>query len=151
MRQLNRITPNAPAQAYKTYTIISPTDRTVVAACEQVGCLAWRNGWDTVVDESTELGRNQAAYIRLRSGRTFRESRSGTLTAFRFEAHQRCFREHSTRPEFYGVLRGDWRLHDNQPGLARQLGGLRVHQRPEDWVEDFALNQDRVAEARQRG
>ncbi|QIP87637.1 hypothetical protein GLX30_30455 [Streptomyces sp. Tu 2975] len=90
------------------------------------------------------LGRDQAAYIRHKAGRTFREQRRGDgLTVFRFEAHQRCFAEHKTRPELYAVRDGDWR--GNPTGRARQ------HQRPIDWVEDFGEHQQRIADQQQKG
>lgn len=85
--------------ATRDYTVRMPPDRWVKAACEQVGCEARRYGWDSLVDESTRLGRAQADYIRTQSGRTFREMRAPDgLTVFRFEPGQRCFAEHRTRP-----------------------------------------------------
>lgn len=144
MQTTNRIDPNLPVGAYQTYSISAQRDTTVVAACEQVGCPAWTHGWDSVIDESTELGRSQAAYIRTQSRRAFRETKTDAgLTVFRFEAHQRCFAEHRTRPEIYLVRDGDWR--GNPTGRRRQ------HARPADWVEDMQENQGRLAEAQQRG
>lgn len=143
MRPLTRITPNAPVTAFQTYRIVSPPDRAVRAACEQVGCPAWLHGWETRVDERTDLGQAQAAYIRTQSGRTFRELTTAEgLTVFRFANRQRCFAEHRTRPETYLVRGGDWR---------RDLGVLRQHQRGRDWVEDFSLHQDRLADQQRRG
>jgi hypothetical protein len=143
VRPLNRVEPAAPASAYQTFRIISPPDRSVRTACEDAGCLAWRNGWETKVDESTELGRAQAAYIRQRSGRTFREMRTTEgLTVFRFEPGQRCFAEHRTRPEIYAVRGGDWR---------QDRGLIRRHTRAADWVEDFAEHQQRIADQTRRG
>lgn len=143
MRPINRIPPQGPVGAYQTYTVSSPTDRLVRTACEQAGCLAWRYGWETRVDESTPIGQQQAHYVRVQSGRTFREFRTQDgLTVFRFEPYQRCFAEHRTRPEFYGVRAGDWR---------RSLGVLRRHTRAADWVEDFGEHQQRLAEERQKG
>lgn len=143
MRPMNRIEPNLPARAYQTYTIASPHDRTVKAACEQVGCAAWRHGWESAIDEATDLGRQQAHYIRTGSGRTFTEHRSAAgLTVFRFEPRQRCFADHRTRPESYAVLGGDWR---------RNTGLLRRHIRPADWVEDFGEHQQRIADQREKG
>lgn len=143
MRPLNRITPAAPAGAFVTYRIVSPADRAVRSACEEVGCEAWRHGWETQVDEGTPLGQAQASYIRAQSGRTFRESRTGDgLTVFRFESRQRCFAEHRTRPEFYSVRGGDWR---------QNLGLIRQHRAGADWVEDFAEHQDRIARQIERG
>ena len=138
MRPLFRVEPNGQVGAYQTYSIRCPSDRTVVAACEQAGCLAWAYGWETTLDEGTELGAQRAAYIRHWSGRTYREWRTDAgLTVFRFSRHQRCFDEHRTRPEFYAVRAGDWRAH---------LGLIRRHTRPADWVEDFGEHQDRLAE-----
>jgi len=140
---LNRIVPAAPVGAFQTYRIISPPDRSVRAACEQVGCQAWLYGWETRLDERTPLGQAQALYIRADSGRTFRELRTAEgLTVFRFEPRQRCFAEHRTRPEMYLVRGGDWR---------EDLGLIRQHQRPVDWVEDFSLHQDRLADQQRKG
>lgn len=143
-RPVNRIEPNLPVGAYQTFQIVSPRDTSVAAACETVACPQWQRGWDSVIDESTQLGRDQAAYIRTQSGRTFREMRTEAgLTVFRFEAHQRCFAEHQTRPEIYLVRDGDWR--GNPTGRKRQ------HTRPGDWVEDFGENQLRLVEDQRRG
>lgn len=143
MRPINRIIPAGQASDYKTFSITSPPDRTVKAACEQVGCERWRTGWNSAIDESTDLGKSQAAYIRQRSARTFREIRTGAgLTVFIFEPHQRCFEDHRTRPEAYAVQGGDW----------RQLSGpVRHHQRAADWQEDFGEHQLRLVEQRTRG
>lgn len=128
---------------YQTYSITSPPDRKVRAACEQVGCEHWRLGWQSVIDESTPLGQSQAAYIRQQSGRTFREQKTGSgLTVFAFESGQRCFAEHQTRPEIYAVQGGDWR---------KQTGPVRAHQRAADWQDDFGEHQLRLVEQRQRG
>ncbi|HKJ93968.1 MAG TPA: hypothetical protein VJ957_12435 [Longimicrobiales bacterium] len=141
---LNRITPALPPQAFQTYQVISPPDRTVVAACQQVGCEAWAHGWETAVDERTELGATQARYIRERSGRTYREQRtSAGLTVFRFASGQRCFAEHRTRPELYFRRGGDWR--------GNPTGAVRQHTRAAEWVEDFGEHQQRVADQHERG
>jgi hypothetical protein len=144
MQMVNRIDPNLPVSQYQTYSITAPQDTTIVAACEQVGCAAWLNGWDSVIDERTELGQQQAAYIRGQSRRAFREMKTDAgLTVFRFEAHQRCFEEHRTRPEIYLVRDGDHR--GNPTGRTRQ------HTRPADWVEDMTENQVRLVDLQQKG
>ena len=144
MQTTNRIEPNLPVGAYQTFSITAPRDATVAAACEQVGCEAWTRGWDSVIDERTELGQQQAVYIRTQSQRTFREMRTDAgLTVFRFESGQRCFAEHRTRPEIYLVRDGDWR--GNPTGRRRQ------HTRPADWVEDMAENQGRLIDQQQKG
>ena len=142
MRQPSRIQPLGPARAYQTFQIVAPPDQSVPAACAQVGCPAWLHGWETAVDETAELGRQQADYIRRQSGRTFTElRRADGLTVFRFESRQRCFAEHRTRPEIYVVKDGDWRASQN----------VRRHASADDWVDDFKNHQDRLATRLERG
>jgi hypothetical protein len=139
-----RIEPALTVGAYQTYSITSPHDRKIKAACEEVGCGAWLSGWESTIDESTELGRKQGAYIRQQSGRTFREQRTAAgLTVFRFDSHQRCFADHQTRPEVYAVRDGDWR--------GNPTGRRRVHQNAADWTEDFGEHQQRIADQHERG
>ena len=124
-----RLQPQGPAQAYQTFSVRSLPDRTVRTVCEETGCEQWRTGWESAIDESTDLGKAQAAYIRQQSGRTFRELRTdGGLTVFRFEPGQRCFADHKTRPELYLVRDGDHR--------GNPTGRQRVHTRAQDWVEN---------------
>src|SRR5262245_32068931 len=123
-------------QDYQSYRIHPLRDVDVVAACEQVGCEAWVHGWETHIDERTQLGEAQAAYIRQRSGRTFTEARTAEgITVFRFEARQRCFAEHHTRPKLYLVAAG--------VGHASR-GVIRRHARAAGWVEDCAEHQDAI-------
>jgi hypothetical protein len=143
VRPLQRVQPALPVASMQTYQAVAPSDQTIVAACASVACPAWRHGWDTTVDETTELGQRQAAYIRGESRRTFREQANAVgLTVFRFEAGQRCFADHHTRPASYLVRGGDWRAH---------LGVARTHVHPSDWVEDFAEHQQRLADQQQKG
>jgi hypothetical protein len=140
-----RIIPELPAHAFKTYQIVSPADTFVKAACAQVGCVGWRNGWESHIDEATDLGRSQAHYIRGGSARTFTETRRADgVTVFRFEAGQRCFADHQTRPEHFLVRDGDWR---GNPYGTQPF----VHSSPDDWVEDFALHQQGVSDRIERG
>ncbi len=139
-----RIPPLGPASAYITYSITAPRDTGVIAACHEVGCPAWRDGWETTVDEATQLGTNQAAYIRTGSRRTFRERRTDAgLTVFVFESGQRCFAEHRTRPDLFAVRDGDWR--------GNPTGRVRQHTRPLDWAEDFMEHEDHLADQRKKG
>jgi hypothetical protein len=137
---VNYPTPVGPAHAYKSYQILSPLSTHFRdGTCEEAGCLAQRHGWRTVVDESTDLGKRQAHYIRSLSGRTFTEER-GPVTTFTFEAGQRCFATHKVpleRPELYVVRGGDWR--------GNPTGEIYQHQRAADWVEDFGEHLDRIA------
>lgn len=150
--------PGGPPAAYRTWSITVPRDRTVVAACEQVGCEAWLHGWRSTFDErvwcgvqggmrscgsTPPCGRHAADYVRRQSGRTFTE-RAGPegLTEFLFDSRQRCFAEHRTRPEIYVARGGDWRAVTSEP---RRYAG------PADWVDDFGDHQQRLHDAHERG
>lgn len=144
MRPLTRIDPAGPVGAYQTYVINCPPDTMIKVACEQVQCPDWRHGWQTLIDERTDLGARQGAYIRTASGRTFREQADGSgVTVFTFESGQRCFREHHTRPEVYGVRDGDHR--------GNPTGRVVRHARPADWVEDLGGHQQMLADQQRRG
>lgn len=138
-----RVAPALPAAAYKTYAIASPISTHYRdGTCAEAGCMAHQYGWQTAVDESSEIGQRQAHYIRKQSGRrhTERHTEAG-LTAFEFEAGQRCFAQHKVpleRPEFYVVRGGDWR------GDPRGEGTY-MHTGPDSWVNDFGDHQDRLA------
>ena len=69
------------------------------------------------------------------------------LTEFTFEAGQTCFVEHRVpleREPLYVVRDGDWR--GNPRGTAP-----RIHTRPDDWVDDFAEHQQRLADRFEQG
>lgn len=137
--------------ATRDYKILLPRDTMVRSVCEEVRCESWQFGWETICDESTDLGLAQATYIRQRSGRTFTEHQSaaavsatwrpgaGTLvrplTVFRFEARQRCFAEHRTRPARFLVTGG----------------GTRSHVRLGDWLGDLDEHVGRLADGAARG
>ena len=142
---INRIDPLLPVGAMKTYSAIAPrATHFRPATCEEVGCPHHANGWRTTVDLTTELGIMQAAYIREQSGRRFAEHWEDGLTVFLFEAGQRCFAAHQVpleRDPLLVVRMGDW----------RGYGPARVHQRPEDWVEDMQASLDNVRDRQERG
>jgi hypothetical protein len=144
----SRIQPLGPASAYLTYSISATRDTGVVAACRDVGCPHWRDGWDTIVDESDLSpfgGKARADYIRSgQSGRTFREAHTATgLTVFRFDPYQRCFTEHRTRPDLFTRRDGDWR--------GNPTGRVYRHTRAEDWAEDFQEHEGALADQRKQG
>jgi hypothetical protein len=144
MGEPNRLPPQGPVQAYQTFTVRSRPDRQLKTACERANCEAWRSGWESVIDESTELGKRQAVYIRLHAGRMFKEQRTAAgLTVFRFESGQRCFAEHQSRPELYLVRDGDFR--------GNPTGRRRVHTRAADWVEHMQEQFGRFNDDRSRG
>jgi hypothetical protein len=141
---VNRITPKLAVHQVKSYDISSPKDtHQRRASCAEVECKATRLGWESFIDESTSLGQRQAEYIRRRSGRGFRETRNEFgITVFTFPPGQSCFSEHHVsveRPEFFIVRDGDWR--------GNPTGRVRLHDRPEHWVEDFASHQEGLIRA----
>lgn len=152
MRPVNRITPNLPASAYRTFQIVSPlSTHWRPATCEEAECEQYARGWESAIDESTELGQKQAWYIRKQSGRKFTESRDEQpgLTVFTFEAGQTCFSagQHKVplgRPEHYLVRGGDWR--GNPAGVE-----TRRHSKPEFWVEDMQEGFDKLRSVQERG
>ena len=152
-----RIPPELPPSAFRTYLIAAPlsTHWRGPVPCSEYECDAYLKGWDSLIDESTDLGRRQALYIRRESGRRFTEERQPDgLTRFSFEAGQEGFasrvasQDHSRhmvrleREEAYVERGGDWR---------GAVGQRRVHKRPADWVDSFATNQDNLATIAKRG
>lgn len=144
-----RIQPQMPAQAYKTYELRAPVaSHFRPATCAEVDCPAHLHGWRTVIDETSPLGQFQASYIRKESGRAHVEHRDDAgMTVFTFEPGQRCFasgdhRLTLEREPICLVRGGDWRA---------DTGLMRRHVHPEDWVDDFATHQDRIADQIQKG
>jgi len=139
---LFRIAPGMPVSAYRTYEVAAPL-RTHwrVGTCEEAECEAYRLGWITKIDASTELGVRQAEYIIHQSGRRYTAAREGdTLLVFTFEPGQKCFAQHHVpleRDPLLIVRDGDWR--GNPTGNRRQLSNV------DDWVGEFAENQERLA------
>jgi hypothetical protein len=135
-----------PAWTYpdaRAYRVHMPHDTTVKAACEDVGCDQWRTGWETVLDESTEMGALTAAWIRSgQCGRTFREFPPGwrngqQVSIFRFDSGQRCFAEHRTRP-------GRLLVYSRGRGIAEHTS-LRF------LAEDYTEHAGRLAGQQERG
>lgn len=149
MRPVNRVDPKLPVTSMQTYSVVAPLSTHFRAAtCEEVECTKYVQGWVSPIDESTELGRAQAYYIRNHSGRHFTEDRNQMpgLTMFVFEAGQKCFKQHQTRldrPELYIVRDGDWR--------GNPTGNCRQHVNAEDWVDDFKNHQAELADEIQKG
>ena len=136
-----------PPSAIKTYQILQPVQTHMrVASCVEVECSAYRAGWSTTVDVATALGRQQAQYIRMHSGRAFEVVARETMVTFTFPAGQRCFAKHHVpldRPALYVVRDGDYR------GNPRGTTPQRV--KADDWVDSFAEHQDRLKTAFDQG
>ncbi len=172
-----RIDPALPVQMVKTYGIDAPlATHWRKATCVEVSCKAHTDGWITMIPESMipespidmigatgadastavhkanlrrlkDQDEARAYYIRHLSGREFTDhiDESG-ITVFDFPPDQDCFEGHKIRidrPEIFEVRGGDWRGNPTRES--------RIHDRPDDWVEDFALHQDEIATRIERG
>jgi hypothetical protein len=151
-----------------TYAIKSPVSTHFrPAGCAEVDCSHHLHGWDSIVDESVGLGQAQAGYIRRECVRivhgastvqhpggtrryveTQRQNElGGVVTVFHFPAGQRCFTEHQVpvgRPEHFLRRAGDVRGNPD-PRSARR------YDRPDQWVDDFAGHQQRLADLQKEG
>lgn len=118
----------------RDYRIRLPKDTTVRAACNQVHCASWLHGWDVVLDEREPAKRAAAEWIRSgRSGRTFRElPGGGDVTVFRFDARQRCFEEHRTKP-------------------ARFTAGGQPRADMAEWIDDLDNHVGQLADQLRKG
>lgn len=137
------------AQAYQTFQILAPKDtHSVPATCEEVECEQYARGWMMKIDLGTELGQRQAHYIKHSSGRAYEvTNQQDGLVTLTFRSGQPCFREHRKaieRDPVYRVKGGDAR------GNPLRLP-TRVHKKPEFWVEEFAENQQTIADAVEKG
>ncbi len=139
---INRINPNLPVNAYKTFGIDIPLGthwREV--GCEAVECEVQAQGWVTMVNEATDLGKRQAHYIRRQSGRPYTEERISGGTQFTFPPGTECFQTHrvrTDRPQIHLVRGGDWR---------GKVGETHIYDRPDQWQDDFATHQDKLRRA----
>ena len=148
---LNRIQPAMPADAYVTYGMSMPMGtHWRPATCEEADCQAYRSGWVTTVDTSTDLGKRQYDFITHDTSRRYSMQKTGpTEFKFVYGPGYPCFARDShrvplERPARFYVTDGDWR---GNPRGTRP----RVHQRAEDWVEDFSEHADRIATVLKRG
>jgi len=74
------------------------------ASCKEVDCPHYLLGWETKVDVSTPLGKQQYEYIIHKSGRRGNGKKEGTLITFMFSPEQKCFREHKLPLEREPIL-----------------------------------------------
>ncbi len=141
-----RLPPQMRPDAYVTYSIEAPLEtHWRKASCEEVACLHYLLGWQITADERTDLGQAQAHYIRTKAGRRFSEDHNPAgLTVFTFEAGQKCFRQHQSRierEEIFEKKAGDFRI-AHPPNRVM---------RPDDWVDDFAEHQEKLAHELEKG
>jgi hypothetical protein len=140
-------------RATRDYRIQMPRDVMVKAACEEVDCENRRYGFAQYVDMTKSWGRQRAEYYRSgQHGRTFRElspadcraflaergiAVGGDVAVFLFDAGQRCFDDHRTRPARLSVA----------------VGGrtLATHISLADLAEDYTEHVGHLADQYQRG
>jgi hypothetical protein len=147
MQQMNRVEPQMPASAYKTFQIVAPVStHWRPASCAEVGCADHVNGWRVRVEGLDP----QMLHAAKTSGRKYSELRvADGETWLVYEAGQPCFRSSQhrkriDRPELYLVRDGD---HRGNPRGTR----VRQHIKPDHWVENFAEHQQGLADAHQKG
>jgi hypothetical protein len=139
VRPLFRPDPVGPVQAYQTY---EATARTKPATCRDVRCEAMANGWKSVIDVGTDLGKRRANYIRLMSGRAFTFTQDGDQVTFVFAPGQQCFRGHTLPVGALYIKRGgDWRATTSAAVPMREI----------DWIDDQANTFDSIRTKVQRG
>lgn len=148
-RKLNRITPALGPELMKTFQVKAPVDtHWRRGTCEEVQCTQHERGWKMQLDLSTQLGQQQAAYLKHKSGRYFTwEKLADNMVELTFPSGQTCFREHKVRldrEEVFVVKGGDFR--GNPRGTAS-----KVFTKPEHWVEEFALHQESIRATQQKG
>jgi hypothetical protein len=150
--RLNRIMPVAGPEYYKSYTLSAPvTTHWRPATCEEYECDDFLYGFVLTVDENTELGQQQAYYVRHDRTRRCTEQQVGQgITKFVYPPGNQCFEPKRSshrlpigRPPNYLVATGDWR--------GNPIGWSARFRRPADWVDDFANHQIKIAELHQRG
>jgi len=119
-----------PARIYKIAKPVATHTR--AATCDEVGCAAQAGGWQTLVNESTDLGARQAHYIRTRSGRAHTETLEAGVVTFTFPPGQPCFAGHRVsldRPELYAVA---------------DRGRVKQHTGPDPWLNDCGDHLDKI-------
>jgi hypothetical protein len=144
----------APPEAYKTFGIANPgATHWRPATCREVDCANLVNGFKVTCDLRTPLGLKQARYVRDTAAERHQPYAHAWLEGdkiivFIFEAGQECFYAHRLplgRPALFLVRNGDHR------GSGRRSADRRIYDRSDQWQDDFATHQDRLAEAARRG
>jgi len=149
---VSRFAPDLGPEHYKTYTMSAPfASHWRPATCEEYECQDFLHGFVMTIDFSTDLGQKQLHYLtKVDKDRRYHMQRTGPYEVkLIYGPGNPCFKrgDHKVpldRPPFYLVSGGDWR--GNPRGTPRTK-----HRRPEDWVDDFATHQDKIAETVKRG
>jgi hypothetical protein len=148
---LQRIPVHSGPENFQTYSMRQPlSTHWRVATCEEVDCQDFLNGFVTTVDTGTELGQKFYEFITHDKTRSYSMQRVGDrIIKFVYKPGNTCWKQREHRiligkPSLFIVTGGDWR------GNPRQTP-RRTHTRAEDWVEDFAGHQDKIAQMVKRG
>jgi len=144
--QGQRVPPRMAPGAYRTFAFAAPLETHFRrATCAEVACPAYLHGWRLRVQGLEPADVHTAKNC----GRKFVEQRvSPTETWLVFEAGQPCFQasRHRIRiqevPELFVVRGGDWRA---------RIGDPYRHANADDWVDDFANHQDKIAREIEKG
>lgn len=141
-----------PVTATKTYELRAPVSTHFRrATCAEMECQPHLHGWATTVlpgsDDEATLLRAVDGQIDGMRRRFAKHPEPGGFVRYIFPAGQACFaasRHVKTldREPLYVVRGGDWRAN---------TGLIRRHVHGDDWVDDFATNQDAVATRIERG
>lgn len=133
--------------AYKTYEMSSPlATHWRPATCAEANCEYYRDGFQVRIEGLAP----KVLHAVQHSGRKYSVQKvTEGETYLAFEAGQPCLRQqlHRVRVErepLYLVRDGDWR--GNPRGTK-----ARLHQRPEDWVDDFATHQQAITDEIAKG
>jgi hypothetical protein len=152
----NRPTPLMGVGSYKTYSLVAPraTHHRRVS-CEVYGCEPFLKGFATTAlpDSEEEATIRQACAGEIDGIRRPLPAFTVTPDGFHryaFPPGTPCFRAvahtvHNDRPPIPIVRPGDHR------GDPTGGDGRRIHASTDDWVEDFAEHQDRLATAAKEG
>lgn len=136
MRNIPRLGDPRTTQHFRADTPETGRER---QSCKDVACPHHMFGWETTVDEGTQLGKAQAGYIRYQSGRRFKEERLPTgLTRFAFYPGQTCFSVHER------VIR---------PAILSQQVGIQTAWRvePEQWIDGMNEEFYKLGKQKQEG
>jgi hypothetical protein len=153
--KVSRWAPEAGPEHFQTFSMRRPLGtHWRKATCAEYECNEYLRGFVLKIDLGTDLGQRQYHYVTHDRTRSYTLDRVGDrLVHVLYGPGNECFASaakeathivQNGRPPFYLVSGGDWR--GNPRGTPRY-----VHRRPEDWVENFAEHQDKLATIKQRG
>lgn len=153
-RGLFRIESPLPSRVFRTYALQQPlATHWRVATCAEVDCPRYLGGWKTPLDLSTQDGQNAAAWIR-QSGLHFTEEVTGPFAIlFTFGPGQLCPRStpgHPMRHRAPLERLPRMLVHDGDH-RGNPTGWSRLHNKPEDWRDDFGEHLNNLHEQQQRG